>query len=1707
MTQPTLTPIAQQLYQTQSGQTGFFFGDEDELLDFAASQNAKNKIADPIIVQANDFLNQKIAIASTLVARYNDNLKAIKLLQTINDRHFHANPQEQKALAAFTGWGGFASYFDESNTSTNRRRLKLKTTLTTPQYDSARTSILNAYFTPEKLSSAVYKIIERAGFNHGNITETSAGVGGLIRQMPAAMFNESDITLIEKDDISAEILTNLFPTASVFPQEYQQLETKSNQNLIIQNPPFGEAKVFDPFDAEIDKLKPSLHNYFMMKGIKSLDVGGLMIAIVSTSFLDSKTTKYRELINQYASLQGAIRLPMSIFKEATGANASVDLLLFQRHDNAAQQGHDFINTNDLRIGSEDTNINEYFLTNPSHSLGEMTCIGKGAFKSIQCVNDASTSDVYTELDLLLNEVFPQDIYHSTRITDSALSANLAATNAPISSHNLFDNIDEGFTLTPEGVALCKNTDGHITYEVQLDLSTKATERLTGLVKIKSALKYLIASEQSCDDIAIARYRNDLNTEYDRFIKRNGCIHDNANQRLLQQHDYYLMNLLSLEENYTKGLTRAEIQANNLNCKPTKSTAMKAAIFTTRLLYPIKDTTFDTPTDALWHYFSHNRAIDLTAISALCNTNIADVKAQLIGSSIFKDPTCNTYVLAQQYLAGDVKTRYEQAVIAANSNAEFDINVTALKAVLPTDLCASEIAVQISSAWLPTQTLVDFFESILKCQVEIVYTLATWHMKFSNIADAVDTKKFGTALYPATKLIPRLLNGRDLIVKQTIDGVRVINRDETIQVESIAQEIVDLFEDWIWQCPDRRADLEKRYNDQLNRFVKPNYNAEQMVFPDQASNISLRPHQKRAAMRGIVESSLLIDHVVGAGKSFVLATIAKSLITLGISDGCGGVIKKVAMIMPNHLIQNMASEFLRLYPTQRVIALSPDNMSSTKRKTTLLNIANLNSGIVLIPESNATMISTPTATETQIISEEIAQITDSISLIKSKLKHYSVRRLETKKLNLEASLKRLSAKKSHVIDFEHIGFNALLVDEWHGYKNQQYSSVKLQHVRGCGNPTGSKKAWDLFLKARYLRSRNPHAPITFATGTVISNSLTELHTVFKQLDYNQLCANNDHHLDAWLSKFAQITDEYELNISGRGLKQVSRLRKYNNLPELTRYYSQYADVVTDEQLAEFLPRLANGNTAVPQLKGGEVANVLLSPDAYQEAGFQSLIERAKDYRNSNIENDNPLLAIFHSKCYSLDPRILDPHCGIVNANRKSVACAENVLKSYKEYNADKGVSIVFCDLSVPKKRLKNKTKEITMLLEQADNGDVDAQFKLERFTFDEIAQAKMNSQFSVYEDLRNLLIEGGIPACEIAFAQDYSTPLQKKALHAKLNEGTIRVVITSTTLMGTGCNVQRRLVSLHNLDLPYKTSDMTQRIGRIRRQNNMLNAKYQNFEVAVFNYLTRNSLDSWLAQILENKALFIEQFQRQNISLERHIELESETISYAEMKAEISGNKELLELVRLQKDVEKLAVKKRRYTQSQHSYEDNLTRIETRIANLEKGAVNIQADIGKYTLAKGTYKITASVLGLARTMTINSDICQYLEHQLNAFKGQSINRYEITSDVVCETQGFTVRFLKRNLLTTRFYIQVIGEHTYVIEIDTPTTGQKMLNAITRKLMSIETVYNDQNNCIQRAKTDLDTSRAELGKPFKYELELKTKKQRIIVLKHLLQSDAA
>lgn len=1519
-------------YELETGQSAWYFGNEEEKSLFINKYNQGKKRKVKILTPANDYFNAPIYAELSSAKRYRNSITAIQTLNRIESANRYALEEEQYSLSAFTSFASMPQIFDELNTKFTKKRTELKSLISDDEFNSLRLATLSAFYTPEHIILGLKEAIKKSGFVNGEILDPASGTGSLMRAFDKETYLNSNVSMIELDTLSARINYALYPHATLYQgQGFESVDIDNDsQDIIVSNPPFGEKKILDSERKHLSGL--TLHNYFLTRSIECLKQGGLFFAIVSTSFLDAKTNKNRENIAKQATLLHAIRLPKIVFEKTTGANASVDILLF-RKESKAERTPLWLNTKTQVCNktNEPYLINDYYTKKPQNMLGEMQVTGHFQGNNVHCIYDKT--DLTTKINTLFSS-FPVNCFRGvkTQVLIDNLSAKVSQNDmcSPLkylqSGAYVFDNSDRLYTLQKK-----KNDD--MSFVENNNAKDKIKSRIKGMVKIRDTLLTLLDAEKNDITHSLDMLRSQLNMNYDAFVKKHGFISQGANQRAFKL-DPLNANLLALEVNFKD----AKIDKNN-KVKAVNAFAEKAPIFTKRVIAPYTPPkSASSPLDALHISLNEKGKVDLTRISQLLDVSEDEVIA-LLGSNIFLVPnTIDIYQTKNIYLSGDVKTKLSVARIAAQSNAVFHKNVSALESVIPLDILPHDIAIRCHSAWLPIEVVQDFIKHMLgvNAHSEITYSIGKWYLKINGfVPNKINKIDLGTKDFPAIKVFESLYMGKDLVVRlPNGDGGYYIDHEQTILVQSHVEKIHTSFKEWVFSEHKRTELLTILYNEKFNRDLLTNYDAPFLTLPTLNKNIKPYKHQLRAIYRAICSGYLLADIPVGGGKSLVLSGIAEEWLRLGISE-------RILIAMPNHLVNQFGAEYLRLFPQAKVLCLSPSELNAQKREDTLLRLKTGAANIIIIPETTLKKLPIPREYEKQFIQEDIDEIVKAKEKLKDK--RFSIKKLETLQENLKFKLKTLANNdgKDDALNLESLGITSIMLDECHQMKNLYFNSALLRKCAGLNSPEGSQKAYDFYLKTRYLTEKNKHTSrgIILATGTVLSNSIQELHTMQRYLMLPELKQKNLAHLDQWIGLFAEATDDFEISPTGRGFKITQRLRQFTNTPEMIALYNQCAEVVTEKDLEQLLPKLPCGAPARPHMRGNKAQTTYLEPDPLQEQFMSWLVYRAQDLKNSSVQNDNMLSIMYAARASSLDLRMLNPHLP-ANPNRKAIAVANRVTKLYKEYETVKGTQIIFCDLSVPKRHLAALKQKIELLerIVNANNADShQAQLDLDKIGLDQ--RLAINSQFDVYSDIKELLITRGVKEHEIAFAQDYKSPQSKLELYSGLNTGEIRVVLASTHTLGTGANVNKKLVGIQLVDPVYRPSDNTQRCGRgLRVGNEIYQADPANFKgMDIRFYATKRSLDSFLFQTLSAKAKFIDSFRKasDNNKTRNIKDIGSDVMTFEQLKTQTSDNPIIKEHFEVKRNVHLLNIKFDQFQQSQVNSLAIENRAKKQIANTQK----------------------------------------------------------------------------------------------------------------------------------------------------------------------------
>ena len=1381
--------------------------------------------------------------------KYARNIEAIRTLFKLEQEHRGATAEEQQVLSQYVGWGGLADAFDPGKDSWAKEYAELKGLLSEDEYAAARSSTLNAHYTSPTVIRSIYDAVERMGFHSGNILEPSMGVGNFFGMLPDSMA-DSRLYGVELDSITGRIAKKLYPQADITVAGFETTDRRDFYDLAVGNVPFGQYKVNDK---AYNKLGFSIHNYFFAKTIDQVRPGGIVAFVTSRYTMDSKDSTARKHMAERADLLGAIRLPNNAFKANAGTEVVSDIIFLQKRDRPIDHEPDWVQLGKTEDGFA---INQYFVDHPEMVLGQLTLESTqyGHDLTVAPIEGANLADQLAEVVQHIEGQYTEAEVETPDIADAENEKHILPADPDV----------KNFSYTV--------VDGEVYYRensimTQVELSDNAKARVTGIVELRQIVNQLI-QEQLDDypDEDIKATQAKLNTAYDAFTAKYGLLNDRKNGRLFEDDSSYYL-LCSLE-----------------NLDENKQLKSKADMFTKRTIRPEHTvTSVDTPSEALAVSIGEHGRVDLPYMAELLGSpgDYERITTELQGV-IFKDPSADAdepeagWQTADEYLSGNVRNKLRMAQLAAESHPEFKINVEALTKAQPKDLEASEIDIRLGATWLNPaivqQFMMETFQPPYRIRynnlIQVRYSPFTSEWRIGNksaagMYDIMSTETYGTHRANAYKILEDTLNLRDCRIYDTIeeDGKerRVLNQKETMLAQQKQQAIKDTFAGWVWQDPQRRNLLVKQYNELFNSTRPREYDGSHIHFVGMNPEINLREHQRNAVAHVLYGGNTLLAHEVGAGKSFEMAASAMESKRLGLCQ-------KSLFVVPNHLTEQWASEFLRLYPNAKLLVTSKKDFEPANRKRFCARIATGDYDAVIIGHSQFEKIPLSAERQARIIEDQIEEIEKAIAEAKEQSgEHFTVKQMEKTRKTLEVKLKKLQStdRKDDVVTFEQLGVDRLFVDESQNYKNL-YLYTKMRNVAGLSTSEAQKSS-DMFGKCRYLDEVTGGRGVIFATGTPISNSMTEMYTLMRYLQYSTLQQKQLPHFDAWASTFGETTTAIELAPEGTGYRARTRFAKFFNLPELMNMFKEAADIKTSDQL--HLP--------VPEAK---FETVVVKPSEIQQDMVKSLSERAAEVHSGAVDPsvDNMLKITSDGRKIGLDQRLMNPLTPD-DPDSKLNACVDNVLRIWNETKEDNLTQLIFCDMSTPK-------------------GD---------------------GSFNVYDDIRTKLLAAGVPESEVEFIHNADTEGKKADLFSKVRSGKVRVLLGSTAKMGAGTNVQTLLVAVHHLDVGWRPSDMTQRNGRIIRQGN------KNKQVYVYNYVTEGTFDAYLWQTLENKQKFISQIMTSKSPMRSCDDVDEQALSYAEVKALCAGDPRIREKMDLDVQVARLKVLRSDYQNQKYRLEDKL----------------------------------------------------------------------------------------------------------------------------------------------------------------------------------------
>lgn len=1499
-----------------------------------------NRVVVPSNYKITDTDNLGAGGAKT---KYRDNIEAIKVLRLIETEQRNATHEEQAILIKYVGWGGLPQAFDHRNDDWAKEFEELGSILSLDEYEAARRSTQDAHYTPEIVVSSIYAGLARLGFDGGNLLDPAVGTGHFVGLLPEAISKNSKFTGIELDPLTARIASSLYPESSIINKGFQDVVIpKDRFDAVVGNFPFGNQTVYDENYSELSKL--SIHNFFTAKSIDNIRPGGLMAMVVSSYFLDGLDDKARSFVADKSHFLGAIRLPNNTFKQNALTEVTTDIIFLQK----AIEGQE---TDKAWVGIEpqfDTesntryNLNNYFVQHPEMMLGTMKMVNMSFRGGTSALIADEDQDLKKELQSAIAKL-PEAVYQKITSSKEVVISHEEVEvpdNVKIGGYFIVSSIN-GQVLPKDRLARrLPDVLDEKSYEWVELKNELVGERITGMLGVKSALRLLMDYEKSeySTERELDFYRVQLNNAYDKFVKKHGYISSLLMKQAMGDDPEFPL-LMALERDYDKGISKDLAKKHGVD--PREASAQKAAIFTKRVLSPVREITkVETSKEALVVSMNELGRVDLSRMIRLTGKT-EDVILDELKGLIYLNPAHNRYEIAEKYLSGNVKEKLQVARLAAEGNRQYEENVLALEQVQPQDIEPIDISIQLGSSWVPDAVISDFVTHVLgNVSRDISYqkAIGKWVVKVSAPDRTTNNVTWGTEDIGGNALIEKILTNKSIEVKDVVghdeynNPIYKLNESKTAAATQKADEIRQSFEDWVWQDKERRVSLARLYNDQFNTNVATKYDGSHLTLPGASLSVSLRPHQKNAIWRGIQDGTALFDHVVGAGKTY-------EMIATGMESKRMGLLKKPMYVVPNHLLLQWKDAFYDLYPSANILIAEKSDFKKENRQRLFGRIVTGDWDAIIIAHSSFKKIGVPKETLEIILNEQIEDLTDAIADLKrNKGQHFSIKELEKTKDRMEARLKRAAdtGTKDAVVSFADLGVDSISLDESQEFKNL-YITTSMTRVAGLGNLEGSEKAFDLFVKARYLQMKHEGRGLFFGTGTPISNTIAELYTVQRYMQYDEMKRRGIVHFDAWASTFGKVVTGWELDATGVNYRLNSRFAKFQNVPELTALYRSFADVITrgdlERQAIEYGKRFPT-----PKIKGGKPQNIIV-PRSDLQAQFMGL-QRAvfgddglpvtredgtivKEWTPGSIihrmENlpddprkDNPLKITNEARKAGLDFRLIDPDAED-NEGSKVNEMVSKVHDIWQRWDARKGTQLVFCDLSTPKSSSQQTAAVVPVLSAQSDEEEEE----LEPVSMDELLSS--GGKFSVYEDIRDKLIARGIPAHQIRFIHDAKTDLQKSKLFDEMNRGTVRVLLGSTAKMGAGTNVQRKLVALHHLDAPWRPSDLEQREGRIIRQGNeFYEEDPDGFEVELLRYATEKTYDGRMWQTIEVKASGIEQF-RKGDALQRVIEdISSEAANAAEMKAAATGNPLIFMQVQLNADLKKIEAIYASYKRSHHT---------------------------------------------------------------------------------------------------------------------------------------------------------------------------------------------
>ena len=1547
-------------------------------------------------------------------AKFKANMEAIRLLKELEQDQRLATPEEQEVLSRYVGWGGIPQAFEERNSAWAEEYTQLKGILTPEEYSAARASTLNAFYTSPTVVKAMYEALGNMGLKQGNILEPSCGVGNFMGLLPESM-SAANMYGVELDPVSGQIAKQLYQKNRIAVQGFEETSYPDCFfDCVIGNVPFGAYQVSD---RKYDRYHFMIHDYFIAKSLDMVRPSGVVAVVTSSGTMDKQNPEVRQYFANRADLLGAIRLPNNAFQRNANTSVVADILFFQKRDRAAITEPDWVQ---LKTTPEGYTVNSYFADHPEMVLGDFTTESTQYGKQEVTVKAKEGADLAEQLKEAVQHI--QGTITEQEISDTELEEQVVSIPADPSVKNF------SFALVGEDIYYRENS---VMNKMEIPIVTG--ERVRGMVAIRDATNRLLERQlEECSDEEVASLQAELNQVYDSFTAKYGLLSSSANKRAFSMDSSYCL-LTSLEFLDEKGELKR-----------------KADIFTKRTIRRAEPvTSVDTASEALAVSIGEKAKVDIPYMMELTGKTEEEVTEELTGV-IFKNPLTDKWEPSDGYLSGNVREKLNIARQFAENHPEYMVNVQALERVQPKDLDASEIEARLGATWISPDYITEFMAETFhtprqhinyeRIKVQYAEVTGQWNVKGKNVDSSnnpLSTATYGTQRANAYRLLEDALNLRDTKIYDTIhdaDGEhRVLNRKETTLAQQKQELIREEFKEWIFKDMSRRETLCKIYNERFNSIRPREYDGSHIQFVGMNPEIKLMEHQKNAVAHILYGNNTLLAHCVGAGKTF-------QMIAAGMESKRLGLAQKSLYVVPNHLLEQWGSDFLRLYPGANILVATKKDFEPANRKRFCSRIATGDYDAVIIGHSQFEKIPLSRERQIALLEDQIADITYSIEAAKEETgQQYTVKQMEKTKKTLKAKLEKLNdqTRKDDVVTFEQLGVDRLFVDESHYYKNL-FLYTKMRNVAGISQ-TDAQKSSDMFMKCRYMDEITGGKGITFATGTPVSNSMTELYTIMRYLQYDTLMNMGMGHFDSWAATFGETVTAIELSPEGTGYRAKTRFARFFNLPELISIFKEAADIQTADML----------NLPVPE---AEYINEVLMPSEEQKEMVEAFSERAEKVRGGVVDPrvDNMLKITNDGRKCALDQRLLNDMLPDVGESKVN-ACVENAFQVWEDGKDTQATQLIFCDLSTP----------------------------------------KTDGTFNVYDDVRNKLVERGIPKEQIAFIHEYNTEVKKAELFAKVRAGQVRILMGSTPKLGAGTNVQDRLLALHHLDCPWKPSDLEQQEGRILRQGN------QNDKVKIFRYVTENTFDSYMWQILENKQKFISQIMTSKSPVRACEDVDDTALSYAEIKALATGNEYIKEKMDLDVQVSKLKLLKANHTSQIYRLESDIAkRYPVQIAALKEkiAGMRVDADVVKGIDLQDNDHFAMTVGGKLYTDKKEAGVAL-----ISAASGLKSVK---SAGQIGEYHGFALSS-EYNFLSNTYTMTIKGKCSYKIEFGKDTLGNiqrihNALSAIGKKLADTE-----QN--LETVQQQLKTAQEEVQKPFSKEAELSEKMERLAELNAMLNMD--